>query len=40
MNMDYALCEASQHNMKGITRAVTFYDINCQYNKHFQVRVD
>ncbi|KAG2057244.1 hypothetical protein BDR06DRAFT_980938 [Suillus hirtellus] len=25
---------------KGITRAVTFYDINCQYNKHFQVQVD
>ncbi|KAG1795293.1 uncharacterized protein HD556DRAFT_1364311 [Suillus plorans] len=29
-----------QHNMEGITRAVTFYDINCQYNKHFRVRVD
>ncbi|KAG2048904.1 hypothetical protein BDR06DRAFT_866430, partial [Suillus hirtellus] len=40
MNMDYTLCEASQHNMEGITRAVTFYDINCQYNKHFHVRVD
>ncbi|KAG1805032.1 uncharacterized protein HD556DRAFT_1328019 [Suillus plorans] len=40
MNMDYALCEASQHNMEGITRAVTFYDINCQYNKHFRVQVD
>ncbi|KAG2091180.1 uncharacterized protein F5147DRAFT_748145 [Suillus discolor] len=31
---------ASRHNMEGITRAVTFYDINCQYNKHFRVRVD
>jgi len=40
MNIDYALCEAAQHNMEGITRAVTFYDINCQYNKHFWVRVD
>ncbi|KAG1800198.1 uncharacterized protein HD556DRAFT_1341629 [Suillus plorans] len=40
INMDYTLCEASQHNMEGITRAVTFYDINCQYNKHFRVRVD
>ncbi|KAG1907979.1 uncharacterized protein F5891DRAFT_939182, partial [Suillus fuscotomentosus] len=40
MNMDYALCKASRHNMEGITRAVTFYDINCQYNKHFRVRVD
>ncbi|KAG1727573.1 uncharacterized protein EDB91DRAFT_1253835 [Suillus paluster] len=38
--MDYALCEATQHNMDGITRAVTFYDINCQYNKHLHVRVD
>ncbi|KAG1738323.1 uncharacterized protein EDB91DRAFT_1249240 [Suillus paluster] len=28
------------HNMDGITRAVTFYDINCQYNKHLHVRVD
>ncbi|KAG1726912.1 hypothetical protein EDB19DRAFT_1577066, partial [Suillus lakei] len=36
MNMDYALCEAAQHNMEGITRAVTFHDINCQYNKHFR----
>ncbi|KAG1770775.1 hypothetical protein EV702DRAFT_1049226 [Suillus placidus] len=27
--MDYALCEAAQHNMEGITRAITFYDINC-----------
>ncbi|KAG2158037.1 uncharacterized protein EDB93DRAFT_1238354 [Suillus bovinus] len=40
MNMDYALCKAAQHNMEGITRAVTFYDINCQYNKHLWVRVD
>ncbi|KAG1851351.1 hypothetical protein DFJ58DRAFT_842233 [Suillus subalutaceus] len=40
MNMDYALCEATRHNMEGITRAVTFYDINCQYNKHFRVWVD
>ncbi|KAG2076375.1 hypothetical protein BDR04DRAFT_1149417 [Suillus decipiens] len=38
--MDYALCEAAQHNMEGITRAITFYDINCQYNKHFQDWVD
>ncbi|KAG2066363.1 hypothetical protein BDR04DRAFT_1130030 [Suillus decipiens] len=26
---------AAQHNMEGITRAITFYNINCQYNKHF-----
>jgi hypothetical protein len=40
MNMDYALCGATQYNMSGITKAVTFYDINCQYNKHFRDRVD
>jgi hypothetical protein len=40
MNMNYALCEAALHSMEGITRAVTFYDINYQYNKHFQVQVD
>jgi len=39
MNMDYALCEALQHNMHGVTRALTFYDINCQYHKHFHQRV-
>ncbi|KAG1722601.1 uncharacterized protein EDB91DRAFT_1255997 [Suillus paluster] len=39
MNMDYALCEALQHNMQGLTRAITFYDINCQYHKHFHQRV-
>jgi hypothetical protein len=36
MNMDYALCEALKYNMKGINRVLTFYDINCQYNKHFR----
>jgi hypothetical protein len=40
MNMDYALCEALKYNMKGINRVLTFYDINCQYNKHFRERVD
>ncbi|KAG1854885.1 hypothetical protein F4604DRAFT_1685896 [Suillus subluteus] len=40
MNMDYALCEAARHNMEGISRAVTFYDINCQYNKYFRTWVD
>ncbi|KAG1743260.1 uncharacterized protein EDB91DRAFT_1247343 [Suillus paluster] len=40
MNMDYALCEAAAYNMKGITKAVTFYYINCQYNKHFYAQVN
>ncbi|KAG2064763.1 hypothetical protein BDR04DRAFT_1122337 [Suillus decipiens] len=33
--MDYALCHTAWHNMEGITRVITFYDINYQYNKHF-----
>ncbi|KAG0699572.1 hypothetical protein DFH29DRAFT_877228 [Suillus ampliporus] len=40
MNMDYALCNALSHNMDGLHRALTFYDINCQYNKHLQQWVD
>jgi hypothetical protein len=39
MNMDYALCHALGHNMDGIRQAFTFYDINCQYHKHFRRRV-
>ncbi|KAG1891763.1 uncharacterized protein F5891DRAFT_964141 [Suillus fuscotomentosus] len=39
MNMDYALCEASQHNMEGITRAVTFYDINSPSKKEIKLRL-
>ncbi|KAG1747846.1 uncharacterized protein EDB91DRAFT_1245331 [Suillus paluster] len=40
MNMDYALCKAVAYNLKGITRAVTFYDINCQYNEHLRTQVN
>src|SRR5271163_1553558 len=40
MNMDYALCHALSHHTNGLTRALTFYDINCQYNKHFRRRVN
>ncbi|KAG1894988.1 uncharacterized protein F5891DRAFT_1130721 [Suillus fuscotomentosus] len=39
MNMDYALCQVLSHNTSGITRALTFYDINCQYNKNLGSRV-
>ncbi|KAG2341717.1 hypothetical protein BDR05DRAFT_949541 [Suillus weaverae] len=39
MNMDYALCHALGHNTDGIKQAFTFYNINCQYNKHFRCRV-
>ncbi|KAG1767881.1 hypothetical protein EV702DRAFT_979832 [Suillus placidus] len=40
MNMDYALCQALGYNTDGINRALTFYDINCQYHKHLHQRVD
>ncbi|KAG1868406.1 hypothetical protein F4604DRAFT_1584764, partial [Suillus subluteus] len=40
MNMDYALCHALGHNTDGLSQAFTFYDINCQYNKYFQCRVN
>ncbi|KIK72279.1 hypothetical protein PAXRUDRAFT_799500 [Paxillus rubicundulus Ve08.2h10] len=37
--MDYALSHALGHNMAGIQRVLTFYDINCQYMKNFQWRM-
>ncbi|KAG0691964.1 hypothetical protein DFH29DRAFT_883337 [Suillus ampliporus] len=40
MNMDYALCNTLSHNMDGLHRALIFYDVNCQYNKHLWQRVD
>ncbi|KAG1760551.1 hypothetical protein EDD22DRAFT_780983, partial [Suillus occidentalis] len=40
MNMDYVLCQALGYNTNGIDQALTFYDINCQYNKHLDQRVD
>ncbi|KIK73123.1 hypothetical protein PAXRUDRAFT_179210, partial [Paxillus rubicundulus Ve08.2h10] len=39
VNMDYALSHALRHNMAGIQRVLTFYDINCQYMKNFQQRI-
>ncbi|KAG2112359.1 uncharacterized protein F5147DRAFT_771425 [Suillus discolor] len=40
MNMDYALCHALSHHTDGLSRALTFYDVNCQYNKYFRHRVN
>ncbi|KAG1856166.1 hypothetical protein F4604DRAFT_1685567 [Suillus subluteus] len=40
MNMDYAICNALSYNTDGLSRAFTFYDVNCQYYKHLQQRVD
>src|SRR3984957_18696663 len=39
MNMDYSLCQALKYNMDGISRAVVYYDIACQYFIHFHDRV-
>ncbi|KAG1908948.1 uncharacterized protein F5891DRAFT_1180522 [Suillus fuscotomentosus] len=39
MNMDYALCEALKMNADGIRRALTFYDVNCQYHKRLKDRI-
>ncbi|KAG1881326.1 uncharacterized protein F5891DRAFT_973458 [Suillus fuscotomentosus] len=34
MNMDYVLCNALGYNTEGLETALTFYDMNCQYNKY------
>ncbi|KAG1871356.1 hypothetical protein DFJ58DRAFT_713869 [Suillus subalutaceus] len=39
MNMDYALCKALKHNADGIRRALTFYDVNCQYHRYLKDRI-
>jgi hypothetical protein len=37
--MDYSFTNALKHNMEGISRAISFYDVNCAYNKKLRVRV-
>ncbi|KAG2049430.1 hypothetical protein BDR06DRAFT_984372 [Suillus hirtellus] len=32
--------KGEHHHTNGLSQALTFYDINCQYNKHFQHRVN
>ncbi|KAG1863518.1 hypothetical protein DFJ58DRAFT_724933 [Suillus subalutaceus] len=39
MNMDYALSQVLNYKTDGISRAITFYDINCQYNKYLKDRI-
>ncbi|KAG2347673.1 hypothetical protein BDR05DRAFT_849547, partial [Suillus weaverae] len=39
MNMDYALSQALNYNTDGISQAITFYDINCQYHKFLKDRI-
>lgn len=36
--MDYALSQALNYKTDGMSRAITFYDINCQYNIHLKDR--
>ncbi|KAG2033074.1 hypothetical protein BDR03DRAFT_872783, partial [Suillus americanus] len=36
MNMDYALSQALNYKTDGISHNITFYDINCQYNKYLK----
>jgi len=36
VNMDYALVHAMQHGMDPQQKVITFYDINCQYNKNLK----
>ncbi|KAG1883060.1 hypothetical protein F4604DRAFT_1525867, partial [Suillus subluteus] len=40
MNMDYAICNALSYNTDGLHQAFTFYNVNCQYNKHLWQQVD
>lgn len=41
MNMDWSLTEAlANSNIGGIKEVLHIYDINCEYHKHFQERVD
>jgi hypothetical protein len=39
-NMDYCFTNALRHNMEGIKRVISFYDINCAYMKNFRARVN
>ncbi|KAG2141447.1 uncharacterized protein EDB93DRAFT_1105726 [Suillus bovinus] len=39
MNMDYALSQALNYNTDGISHAITFYDINCQYHMFLKDQV-
>ena len=38
--MDYALSFAAHYHTAGLKQIITFYDINCQYNKYLQDRMD
>ena len=37
--MDYSLTNAFQYNMQGISRVLSFYDINCSYMTKLPHRV-
>ncbi|KIK39911.1 hypothetical protein CY34DRAFT_25040 [Suillus luteus UH-Slu-Lm8-n1] len=39
MNMDYALSQVLNYKTDGISHAITFYAINCQYNKYLKDQI-
>ncbi|TFY81296.1 hypothetical protein EWM64_g2719 [Hericium alpestre] len=40
MNMDYSMCQAINHNTEGIEIILKYYDVICQWWKHFNERVE
>jgi hypothetical protein len=40
MNIDYAICQALDHNSLGLSEAVVAYDVACQWSIHFEERVN
>ena len=40
MNMDYSICNALRFNSKGLVKAVSIYDIVCQWFRNFFLRLD
>jgi hypothetical protein len=40
MNVDYAICNALNHETMGMKEALVNYDISCQWSINFQERVD
>ncbi|KIK75109.1 hypothetical protein PAXRUDRAFT_173790 [Paxillus rubicundulus Ve08.2h10] len=39
MNIDYSICQALDHQSKGVPSAILAYDVACQWQIHFMQRV-
>ncbi|KIK75026.1 hypothetical protein PAXRUDRAFT_174069, partial [Paxillus rubicundulus Ve08.2h10] len=39
MNTDYSICQALNHQLKGVPSAILAYDVACQLQIHFMKRV-